>query len=93
MKYVIWMQFNMDDLYEENFKELAHAIIIQAVLDWRRLASGGFATKDCNFEELRDFFTYDCDALMEANEYTGAEILKFLEEDQRKGIKRDYRTL
>lgn len=83
----------MDDIYESNFRELAYAIIIQAVLDWRRLAAGGFEEHDCNFEELEKFFTYECDTLIEDYQFTGAQILQFLKEDQRKGIKRDYRTL
>lgn len=42
------------------FKELASAIVIQAVDDWRYLCEGNKPTRDCNFNELDRFFKGGC---------------------------------
>jgi hypothetical protein len=47
------------------FKELASAIVIQAVDDWRYLCEGNKPTRDCNFNELDRFFKGGCNGYID----------------------------
>lgn len=44
----------------EEYNELLHAVMTQALEDWRYLCKGGIPTQDCNFTELDTFFKSGC---------------------------------
>ena len=81
-------------------KELAAAIMLQAVSDWRTLTRAearrskrglGLSKPDryCNFNELRIFFNSRwCDTLLSCSEYelTGPMILEKLERERAEAL-------
>ena len=60
------------------YKGLATAVVVRAIVDWRRLTNGAKETRDCNFKELEHFFRYECDRYLTGTSMTGEEILKKL---------------
>ena len=67
----------------EEAKNLAAAIVAQAVVDWRKLIAGKKPTKECNYIELRNFFRSEyCELLLlPFPSITGKQILKLLQEE------------
>lgn len=55
---------------KEGIHNLTHAIVLQAVRDWRSLCRGAKETSDCNFKELSIFFKSGC------NGYIDEELAK-----------------
>lgn len=81
-------------------------IVTRAVYDWRLLilakawkgmsyrreVDGRLPSRNCNFDELRRFFTGDwCDFILSASEvgYTGKDILKRLEKELEEAVEAD----
>lgn len=64
------------------YEYLAHAVIMQAVEDWRWLCNGGTPTADCNFEELTHFFKEDFKFYTRKESKAGEMILKRLQKEQ-----------
>lgn len=60
------------------YKGLATAVVVRAIVDWRRLTNGAKETRDCNFKELEHFFRHECDLFLTGTGMSGAEILKKL---------------
>lgn len=63
-------------------ESLAHAVIMQAVEDWRWLCNGGTPTADCNFEELTHFFKEDFNLYIVKESTAGEMILKRLQKER-----------
>lgn len=75
------------------YKELACAIIEQAVLDWRAMIEKEKCHKASllyNYNELRRFFNSDwCELLMVYMPIPPADILKHLEEERLNALERN----
>lgn len=44
----------------DRYKELAEAVVLKAVEDWRYLCEMGIPSKECNFKEIENFFKREC---------------------------------
>jgi len=69
---------------ERDIDNLVFAIVEQAVRDWRNLCQGNTPTKDCNFDELEEFFGADCDMLLACTNLSAGQILLQLQRERRR---------
>lgn len=66
----------------QGVQDLAYAIVIQAVEDWRSLCKGKTETKHCNFIELQKFFKNGCEGYIDTE--TAERIYDKLKKERKK---------
>lgn len=74
--------YGMINLVENPYEKLAMAIIVRAYIDWKELCDDATLPKDCNFDELEEFFSTGCDVYLQGTSFNGTEILKKLQRER-----------
>lgn len=72
---------------DDQWRDLATAVVAQAIRDWRCLCNGGTETKHKNFIELEHFFEHDCAKYL-AHDRAAERIYDLLKIERQRKVRR-----